>query len=73
MKTQDDIEEDISALFESILERMNEKRQDKDRYVILDKEKIIAIKEYVKDHPHDYVVFGDDWWNLTLSNTILLY
>ena len=60
MKTQDGIEEDISALFESILERMNEKRQDKDRYVILDKEKIIAIKEYVKDHPNDYIVFGDD-------------
>ena len=60
MKSQDDIEEDIYALFESILGRMNEKRQDKDKYVILDKEKRISIKEYVKDHPNDYIVFGDD-------------
>jgi len=54
------LEEDISALFESILFRINEQRDIGNKVVILDREKAKAIREYAQDHPYDRITFGDD-------------
>lgn len=60
MKNLDDNEDDISALFESILSRINEKRAEHDKIVIQDREKREAIVAYVKEHPDDHIVWGGD-------------
>jgi len=53
-------EEDFSAVFASILARVNENRPEARRVTLLDREVGKAIRDYVKDHPNDFVVFGDD-------------
>ena len=60
IKSTDDTEDDISTLFESILNRINEKKELSKRIVVLDKDKREAISYYVKNHPNDYIVWGDD-------------
>ena len=62
MATKEDmenLEENILALFNSILDRVNEKRKVKIKIDGKAKEK--AISGYVKDHPNDKVIFGDEY------------
>ena len=53
----EELEEDLFAVFHSLLMRINEDRIEP--ITILDKEIGKAIKGYVKDNPHDKIIFGD--------------
>jgi len=50
--------ENFGAVFESILNRINEKRKKEDKYIILDSEKYKAIESYCRGY-NDFVVFKD--------------
>jgi len=60
MKSLDDLGDDISALFASILNRINENRSKNNKIIIPDREKEAAIEDYVKAYPNDYIVWGDN-------------
>lgn len=61
MKTQEEREDDIMQLFDSILSRLNELRkretQTDDEIVFTDKEKGIAIKDYCETYKDEITYF----------------